>query len=304
VATYQDLFLDIRQKLRAAGVEAVDLHARELIAFASGKTTDAVIRDKALFATSDIVSRAHEVCDRRVSGEPLAYILGEWDFYGVNLKITPDVLIPRMDTEVLVDWSANVIKEKFGGKFRFLDLCSGSGCIGLALAKAFPESRGIMADVSKKAVELAAENAKRLDLHRRVIAVEGDVLAPPNKTFLGSFDAILSNPPYITGEEMKELDPSVVNFEPQGALFGGEDGFKFYRAIVEGWLPQILRPGGFIAFECGYRQAHELGALLKQHGYENIKIVEDTAGIARVVSAFAPPVENTNEVSEGNQDEC
>ena len=303
MATYQDLFLDLRSKLSKANIEAVELNARELIAFAAGKTTEEFVRDRQLFAPAETVKRANDLCDRRVRGEPLAYILGEWDFYGLTLRITPDVLIPRMDTEVLSDWVINILRAGTDGKFRFLDLCTGSGCIGLSIANAFPNCRGVLLDVSEKAVELAGENAKNLGLNDRLIAVSGDVCKAPDMNFLGSFDVIVSNPPYITRDEMAELDRSVRDFEPQGALFGGNDGLHFYRAIVNDWL-KLLKPGGFIAFECGYRQATDVGRLLKNAGCTGIKIVEDTAGIPRVVSAFAPEDIKTNDISEGNQDEC
>lgn len=295
--------MDLRAKLNRANVEAVDFQARQLIGAASGKTTEEFVRDRNLFAPGEIVKKANELCDRRVRGEPLAYILGEWDFYGLTLKITPDVLIPRMDTEVLSDWVINILRRSTDGKFRFLDLCTGSGCIGLSIANAFESCRGVLLDVSEKAVELSAENAKKLGLNDRLISVTGDVCKPPDVSFLGRFDVIVSNPPYITREEMAELDRSVRDFEPQGALFGGNDGLHFYRAIINEWL-KLLRPGGFIAFECGYRQAMDLGRLLKAAGYTGIKIVEDTAGIPRVVSAFAPEDIKTNDISEGNQDEC
>ena len=287
MATYQDLYLDTRRTLNAAGVESVDFQARELVRCAAEKSTEEFIRDKGLFAPEEIAAKARNMAERRARGEPLAYILGEWDFYGLTLKVTPDVLIPRMDTEVLVDWAINVLKDEVKPGFRFLDLCTGSGCIGIAFAKAFPKSRGILLDVSDKALELAAENAKAHGLADRLIPVKGDVCAPADEKLLGKFDAILSNPPYITREEMAELDKSVRDYEPSGALFGGNDGLHFYRAIIRDWL-KLLKPGGFIAFECGYLQARDIGRMLKAAGFEKIKIVEDTAGIARVVSAFSP----------------
>ena len=297
--TYRDLFLDIRNSLRAAGNEAPEFQARELARFAAGKTNEEFIRDLGVIAPESTAKAARAFCERRLRGEPLAYILGEWDFYGINLKITPDVLIPRSDTEVLADWTANVVRGEVGEDFRFLDLCTGSGCIGLSLANAFPKSRGVLLDISPEAVALAAENAKRLKLSNRVLALSGDVCTPAEKK-LGLFDVVVSNPPYITREEMAELDRSVRDFEPCGALFGGNDGLHFYRAILENWLC-LMKPGGFIAFECGWRQAMDLGRMMKAAGLEKIKIVEDTAGIQRVVSAFAP--ENINK-SEGINHEC
>ena len=279
--------MDTRKALMDAGIASAEFDARELVCAAAGLSREEFIRDRAVAAPEEAARRVADLRARRAKGEPLAYVLGEWDFNGLNFRITPDVLIPRMDTEVLADWAVHVIRERAEGGFRFLDLCCGSGCIGAALASVFPESRGVLLDVSDKAVELAAENARRLGLADRVIAVTGDVCEPPDKRLLGRFDVLVSNPPYVTREEMAKLDRSVRDYEPAGALFGGADGLHFYRAILKDWA-RLLRPGGFLALECGWQQARELGRMLKRQGFTGIKIVEDTAGIQRVVSAFAP----------------
>ena len=285
MATYGDMYLDARHCLRRANIENADFEARDIACTASRKTAEEFLRDRQLPAPGSVVQKAARMAARRVKGEPLAYILGEWDFYGLTLAITPAVLIPRPDTEVLVDWTAAVVRKTIGEReFRCLDLGCGSGCIGIAMAHLFPNARGVLMDVSPIAVELAKANVKRYNMLNRLFCVPGDMLEQAD-TRVGKFDMLLSNPPYITHEEMLALDPSVRDYEPQGALYGGEDGLDFYRAILKGWL-SLVKDGGFVAFECGYRQAHDVGRLMKAAGIERIRIVEDTAGIQRVVSGF------------------
>lgn len=285
MVTFGDIYLNTRQKMKKAGIENADFEARDLVCTASGKSTEEFLRDRQLTVPAATEQKVERMLARRLEGEPLAYVLGEWDFYGLTLSVTPAVLIPRIDTEVLVDWTASVTKQMLGEReFRFLDLGCGSGCIGIALAHIFPNARGVLMDVSPSAVELAKDNVKRYNMLNRLFCVPGDMLERAD-TRVGKFDMIVSNPPYITHEEMLELDLSVREYEPQGALFGGEDGLEFYRAILSGWL-ELLKDGGFIAFEVGYRQARDVARLMKAAGIERIKIVEDTAGIARVVSGF------------------
>jgi len=285
VATYGDIYLDARRRMKAAGIENADFEARDLVCCAANKRAEVFLRDRQLAAPAAILQKAERMVDRRIEGEPLAYILGEWDFYGMTLSVSPAVLIPRNDTEVLVDWTAAVLRKKYGeNEFRFLDLGCGSGCIGIALAQLFPTARGVLMDVSPNAVELAKDNVKRYSMLNRLFCVPGDMLDRADER-IGKFDVIVSNPPYITEAEMLELDESVREFEPRGALCGGEDGLDFYRAILNGWL-KLLKDGGFIAFEVGYLQARDVARLMKDAGIEKIKIVEDTQGIARVVSGF------------------
>ncbi|MEG2378024.1 MAG: peptide chain release factor N(5)-glutamine methyltransferase [Clostridia bacterium] len=285
MATYGDIYLEARREFKKLKIENADFEARDLACVATGKTTEEFLRDRQYVAPSGVCHKATSMIARRIAGEPLAYVLGEWDFYGMTLGLSRAVLIPRQDTEVLIDWTAAVIRKTIGEReFRFLDLGTGSGCIGVALGNAFPNSRGVLMDVSPNAVDVAKENVKRYNMLNRLFCVPGDMLEPAD-TRIGKFDVLVSNPPYITREELAELDAEVREFEPQGALFGGDDGLDFYRAILGGWL-DILKDGGFIAFECGYKQARDLGRLMKAAGIEKIKIVEDTEGIQRVVSGF------------------
>ncbi|MBQ3055842.1 MAG: peptide chain release factor N(5)-glutamine methyltransferase [Oscillospiraceae bacterium] len=275
MVTLYALYLNCADTLSEHGIENARFEARELTRFAFGYSLEEFLREKQRIVEETALDNL--VC-RRVQGEPLAHIIGEWDFYGLTLTVTPDVLVPRSDTEVLVDTAL-----KLPGT-RFLDLCTGSGCVGIALAHERSELFGVLLDNSEAALEIAWKNVKQHRLESQLSAVLGDVCHAPEKE-LGKFDFIVSNPPYITLQEMQELDVSVGFFEPTAALYGGVDGFTFYDAILNRWL-ETLNPGGAIAFECGYRQARDLAERMQGVGLSNIEIIADTAGIERVVLGF------------------
>ncbi len=278
--TYNDVYLDVRRKLVSEKVNMAELEAFEIIRFVTGKSREEFVRDKYLHASAEVATMAASIALRRCSGEPLAYILGEWDFYGLTLKVTPDVLIPRSDTEALVDCALR----RCDGAFRFLDLGCGSGCVGIAIGAMREGSRGVLADISDKALAVAKENVYNQKLSSRLLCVQADMTNEPPQN-IGSFDVIVSNPPYITNAEMTELDKSVREFEPYGALCGGEDGFDFYRAICKNWLG-VLKDGGVLAFECGIDQSAELEAICASFGLKSIQTTRDTTGANRVVSCI------------------
>lgn len=278
--TYNDVYLDIRRKLISAGVSMAELEASEIIRYVTGKTKEEFVRDKYLHAPNDITASAARMAQRRLSGEPLAYILGEWEFYGITLKVTPDVLIPRSDTEALVDCGLRRVH----GEFRFLDLGCGSGCVGIALASMRNGARGVLADISDGALAVAKENVISTRLGGRISCVHADMMSAPPKQ-LGKFDLIVSNPPYITEKEMTEIDSSVRDFEPFSALCGGADGLDFYRAIADNWM-DALNDGGVLALECGISQSAEIEKILSSSGGKNVQTTRDTAGANRVVSCI------------------
>ncbi len=278
--TYNDVYLDIRRKLVSEKVSMAELEAFEIMRYVTGKSREEFVRDKYLHASASVAATAATIALRRCSGEPLAYILGEWEFYGITLKVTPDVLIPRSDTEALVDCALR----RCDGGFRFLDLGCGSGCVGIALAAMRASSKGVLVDVSDAALKVAKENVYDQKLSSRLSCIKGDMTAPPPAN-LGMFDAIVSNPPYITNAEMTELDKSVREFEPDSALRGGEDGLDFYRAICDNWL-DVLSPGGVLAFECGICQSSSLEKVLAGYGMHSIQTTRDTSGANRVVSCI------------------
>ena len=280
VTTYNDLYLDTRQKLRAAGIEAAQLEARELVCCAAGKSRDQFYRDMALYASDQVVEKLAELLARRLAGEPVAYLIGEWEFYGLSLDITPDVLIPRMDTEVLAE-RAILLARAAGEGARVLDLCAGSGCVGLAVAANVPGCRVVLADLSEAALQVCKRNVRRNDLNARVTCVQANALAKPDPT-LWDFDVIACNPPYIPSGDIAGLDVCVRDYEPRSALDGGADGLDFYRAIAEHW-GKALRLGGSLVFEVGIGQAPDVEQILAANGFEQIQTTQDTQGIWRVV---------------------
>ena len=283
IDTYNDIFLSARKKLRAAGIEAYDQEARLLCVAASGKTKEHFMRDRHLYVTEDDFARdVGAILKRRIGGEPIAYILGEWEFYGLPIAVSRGVLIPRVDTEVLADAVIGMYREHLNGT-RVLDLCAGSGCVGLAVAAHMPFCRVLLADKSLEALKLCRANTVRNKLTRCVTSMELDALeAPP--ALIGQFDIIVCNPPYIPTEDIAALDRSVRDFEPLVALDGGPDGLAFYRVIASKWKT-VLKAGGRIAFECGIGQAGAVRVILEQNGYESIAIYKDTLDIDRVLIA-------------------
>ena len=280
--TYNDIYLTIRNSLLQAGIEAGSLEARLILADAAGKEPSALMRDLKLYTTQEVEDKAMAACARRLDGEPVAYITGSWEFYGLPMKVTRDVLIPRMDTEVMID----AVKELLIGRqmdARILDLCCGSGCIACAIAKELPASKITAVDISALALDVARENVAAHRLESRVICRQADATAAPPYG-IGWFDMIVSNPPYIKTGELAKLDASVRNYEPMWALDGGKDGLKFYKAIIRNWRT-VLRPGGRILFEVGEEQADDVSMMLESAGFNNVMTRKDTLGVERVVIA-------------------
>jgi len=278
--TYNNLYLDTRNRLRRAGVTQAQTEARELVCYAADKTREQLYRDMSLYASSDLERRVEELVQRRLAGEPVAYIVGEWEFYGLPLDISRDVLIPRADTEVL---AARAIEKAQGAGEggRVLDLCAGSGCVGLAVAANAPNCRVVLADLSEGALRLCKQNVRRNGLNARVTCISANALEAPS-SMLWDFDVIACNPPYIPTGDIEGLDVSVKEYEPLMALDGGVDGLDFYRFIASKWKSAI-RLGGTLVFEVGIDQAEAVAQIMADNGFENIITTEDTGGIPRVV---------------------
>ncbi|NBI68881.1 peptide chain release factor N(5)-glutamine methyltransferase [Pseudoflavonifractor sp. 60] len=278
--TYNNLFLDTRARLKKAGVESAQLEAREIICFAADKTREQFYRDMSLYASGELERRVEELVRRRLAGEPVAYIIGEWEFYGLTLDVSRDVLIPRLDTELLAE--RGILKARESGEgARVLDLCAGSGCVGLAIASNAPECRVVLGELSEGALRVCKQNVRRCELNARVTCLSVNALEPPSSA-LWDFDAIVCNPPYIPSGDIPALDTSVKDYEPRIALDGGIDGLDFYRAVAEKWK-SALRLGGVLIFEVGIGQAPDVEAILVQSGYEDVKTLPDTQNILRVV---------------------
>lgn len=277
--TYNDLYLEIRRQLRAADSGDPTLEARELVAFACGKTKEELLRDSRLYVTPEVEARVRALVQRHLDGEPTAYLIGEWEFYGLPLDISRDVLIPRPDTEVLAGLAIDFVKTQ--GACRVLDLCAGSGCIGLAVASQCPESRVVLGELSEGALRICRQNIRCNGLSGRVVPMQMDALAPPPAQ-LGEFRCLVSNPPYIPAGDIPGLDPSVRDYEPHMALDGGADGLDFYRNLAREWK-NALTVGGKIFLEVGIGQADDVLRLLRAQGFGDLEITKDLNGIPRVV---------------------
>ena len=280
--TYNDIFIDARNTLRANGIENCDLEARVITCIASGKTSAEFLRDLAVYSSPEIVNRADEMLRRRLGGEPVAYVTGSWEFYGLPFIVNSDVLIPRMDTEVLVEAAVTSLS---GRKMdaRVLDLCCGSGCIGCAIAHELPATRIVGVDISRKALDVCRKNAEQNRVSSRFICIQADAKGSPPMG-IGTFDLIVCNPPYIPVSELMTLDPSVRDYEPLWALDGGEDGLDFYRGVLKYWKC-VLRQGGQIMFELGEGQADAVRDMLLQSGFHGVETKMDTINVQRVIIA-------------------
>ena len=283
VKKLSDLYLEIRRSLlETEDPQTASLMARNLLCKHTGKTTEQILADRELYVEEALCDAVAADLARLRAGEPLAYVLQEWDFYGMRLHVGPGVLIPRDDTCAV---TALAIKQALFLEQtpRILDLCTGSGCIGLAVAHRVKDARVTLADVSQEALQVARKNAVAQKLSARVSCVHADALADP-PAFLGKFDLIVSNPPYVTRREMRELPDSVKRYEPHLALYGGEDGLDFYRSIAKRYA-QALRPGGYLCFEYGAEQGDAVSAILEENGYAVLERVRDDNDRDRAILA-------------------
>lgn len=277
--SYNDCYIETRRALRAAGVEASELEARLLLAAAADKSTAEFLRDIRMYPGPGFEERAALYLERRLRGEPAAYITGTWTFMDLELEINPNVLIPRSDTELLAQAGIAFLRQR--EEARVLDLCTGSGCIGLAVLSAVPHARAVLTDIDGRALLLSKRNALRCGLSQRCMCLEADVMKAPARQ-LGSFDLITCNPPYIPSAEIAGLDPSVRDYEPHSALDGGEDGLDFYRSLFARWT-DLLRPGGCLALECGEGQSGDLCRMAAQTGLQHRETLIDTLGTERAL---------------------
>ena len=213
-----------------------------------------------------------EYLEKRSRRIPVQHILGVQCFCGLDFIVTPDVLCPRQDTEVLIEEAIKRIRPGSS----ILDMCTGSGCIILTLLHFVKDCKGTAADLSEKALAVAVQNAKKLE--KECTFIHSDLF----ENIEGRYDVIVSNPPYIATKEIEALEPEVRDMEPRMALDGMEDGLFFYRKIVSASV-QYLNPEGWLMFEIGYDQGEQVSEMMKSAGYVDVKVVGDLAGLDRVV---------------------
>ncbi len=270
--------LDIQRRLRAVGIEEAAWEARLLAARYTG-LSDArllLMREEELTAPG-----LEEAVRRREGREPLQYILGEWSFMGLSFALSPDCLIPRPDTETLVEYALRHLPKNA----RVADLCTGSGCIGIALAHYRPDITVTAVDLFPETARMAEKNAHRLGVADRVAVIVGDVtkeIFPPGETF----DAIVSNPPYITIEEMQTLAPELA-FEPRAALTDEGDGLSVIRGVLD-TASRVLIPGGRLLMEFGAAQGESVTRMAQAYSFSDIHILKDAGGHDRVLAARRP----------------
>lgn len=270
--------LDIQRRLRAVGIEEAAWEARLLAARYTG-LSDArllLMREEELTAPG-----LEEAVRRREGREPLQYILGEWSFMGLSFALSPDCLIPRPDTETLVEYALRHLPKNA----RVADLCTGSGCIGIALAHYRPDITVTAVDLFPETARMAEKNAHRLGVADRVAVIVGDVtkeIFPPGETF----DAIVSNPPYITIEEMQTLAPELA-FEPRAALTDEGNGLSVIRGVLD-TASRVLIPGGRLLMEFGAAQGECVTRMAQEYSFSDIHILKDAGGHDRVLAARRP----------------
>jgi len=283
VKTVSELYLDARRVLiTQEEPQMASLMARNLLQHVTGMTQEQILAQRDMYVNEKVCEAMAAAVQRLMDGEPLPYVLGKWEFYGLELIVTKDVLIPRDDTCAV---AALAIQQSLflDSKPRILDLCTGSGCIGLAIASRVKDAKVTLADLSQEALAVAKQNIVLHHMTGRVSCVKANALEEP-PTFMGKFDLIVSNPPYITTRDMLELPHSVAGFEPRMALHGGEDGLKFYRAIAENYA-KALKPGGYLCFEFGDDQGDDVCAILEANGYTIIERAKDYNDRERAVIA-------------------
>lgn len=285
--TNRQLLHEGQERLKAAGITEADADAWILFAGTTGLDRTAYLMRGSESVKDETVEKYFEKIRRRTDREPVQYIEGTAPFMGYDFAVNENVLIPRMDTEILVcealKEADRMCRERLHGTdVRVLDMCTGSGCIieslYLLLKKNGYEIKAEASDVSEKALETAKLNAERLNAEIKFS--KGNLFENVN----GTFNMILSNPPYIRSSVIEELEPEVREHEPRLALDGTDDGLYFYREITSK-AGEYLEDGGILMFEIGYDQGMEVSQLCMQNGYSDVKVIKDFAGLDRVVSA-------------------
>ncbi len=269
------LYNKAKEELDKAGIEAPAFNSMCLIEKVFGINQAQLASENQIAEDSD-AARFITLLGRRLSGEPLQYILGEWEFYSYKFKVGKGVLIPRDDTEVLLRTALDYLKDK--PKAKVLDLCSGSGALAVVIAKE-TDAEVYALEKSAEALPYLCENITLNKANIEVIA--GDVLNCADEFTDRSFDLIISNPPYVISDEINTLQTEI-SYEPRMALDGGEDGLRFYRAIVKDYVSKIKR-GGMLAFELGEGQFNDVKALMEKENIKDIGEKLDLGGIQRVV---------------------
>ena len=283
--TIQKLLNWVTEYLTDKGVDSPRLSAELLLCHVVGLTRIELYTQFDTPVPQRQLDQLHDLVKRAGLHEPVAYLTGRTEFYSIELDITSDCLIPRPETELLVQRAIEFLRSRDGVQF-VCDLCTGSGCIAVAIGKNFPDARLIATDISAGALEVAAGNVAKHQLHERVELLQGDLFEPlVGQLDVGQFDLIVCNPPYVSSAEYETLAVNVRDYEPKSALLAGADGLDIYRRLIDK-VDQFLKPGAALMLEIGYAQGPAVQDMLEQTGaFAEIKIEKDPHDNDRVVTA-------------------
>ena len=293
--TWNEYLSLAERKLAEAGVEDARTNVEYLAAHVLGYKNRSEIRNSlSLDIVTKEVNEFESLLERRITREPLQYILGEWEFYGIPIKLNSSVLIPRPETEMLVEQALEEAKKYSGTDstigatgISILDIGTGSGCIAVALAKHLPSVKILGIDKSEEAVELARSNTDMSFPRRRESILEvrvSDIFSHGWETSKEKFDFIVSNPPYVSQKDFELLEPELRLFEPRAALTDNADGLTFYKRIADVAL-NLLRTNGCVIMELGFGMAEDVTQIIRQTGLDVLRIKNDLSGIPRVIVA-------------------
>lgn len=275
ILTLQQIYREGKETLERAGIAEAGLDAWYLLEYVTGISRASCYGDPGRVVTEEDLCRYRECIEKRAGHIPLQHITGEQEFMGLSFRVNDQVLIPRQDTETLVE---EALKYAMPG-MRVLDLCTGSGCILISLLHFCPGLTGVGSDISAEALKMARTNGQRLHVEDRAQWLCGDLF----EKVTGAFDLIVSNPPYIRSAEIEELQEEVRLYDPRIALDGAEDGLLFYRRIIEE-SKSYLKNGGRLLFEIGCDQGRDVAELLENAGYTEVSVKKDLAGLDRVAA--------------------
>lgn len=277
--TYFEACREVQRQLAAAGNDEAAIDSRYLVQWVSGLSGADYLCKRNEEIPEEQLQKLRAASDRRAQHEPLQYILGDQEFMGLTIKCSPACLIPRQDTEILAEQAIHEISDYRRlnhDSIKYLDLCTGSGCVALAVASIAGIEDVTAIDISEEALQIARDNSKLNKV--RATFLQSDLF----ENVKGKFDFVTANPPYIESEDIDTLMPEVAAFEPRLALDGGADGLCFYRRIINE-APRFLKKGGRILFEIGPTQGEAVGEMLSKAGFTDICVVKDLAGLNRVV---------------------
>jgi release factor glutamine methyltransferase len=283
-ATIAEALKEASERLRAESVPNDLLDAQTLLAEAGGFDRTYLIINFNQQAPEDLLSKFRAMVNRRAAGEPLQYITGHQEFFGLDFEVTPDVLIPRPETELIVEETIRIVQQEWRrdsvARPVIVDVGAGSGAIAVALARELGDARVVASDISEAALRVARRNAARHGLGARIGFVVSDLLDA--FAVEGFADFILSNPPYVSEEEMPSLQREVRDWEPRLALTDSKDGLSFYHRLLEG-APSRLKPGGHLICEMGYMQSERISTMVNHQVWGAWRLLDDLQGIPRTI---------------------